>query len=101
MTSMHRCGRCQGFVPVHISVCPNCASSGRRGRATAPWLIILGAGATAVTLAACYGAPATDYDPTPDAASPPTSADAHPGSCTDGGGDGGLASDGGADGGCP
>jgi hypothetical protein len=100
MTSMHRCGHCQGFVPVHLSECPNCTSSGRRGRAKAPWLIILGAGATAVTLAACYGAPPDDYDYRPDAASPPTSVDAHPRSCADAGGDGGLDSDGGADGGC-
>jgi hypothetical protein len=102
MASMNRCSRCHGFVPVHLVECPNCVASGRRGRAKVAWLMFLGAGATAVTLAACYGAPPCDGCSSTDAASPPTTSDAHPRSCTDGGIDGGADTDGGAaDGGCP
>jgi hypothetical protein len=102
MTSMNRCGRCQGFVPAQLPDCPNCAASGRPGRAKAAWLMILGAGATAVTLAACYGAPPCDDCDIPDAARPATS-DAQISPCSDGGTDGGAdagGTDGGVDGGC-
>ncbi len=92
MSSMNRCRRCQGFVPANLSACPNCATSGRPGRAKAAWLMILGAGATAVTLAACYGLPPCDGadDCYPKDAGP-GALDAHPRPC----GDAGTEADGG------
>lgn len=51
---MLACPRCAGFVPDHVSVCPNCEAApsrwARLGRA------LLGL-TSLVTLAACYGAP--------------------------------------------
>ena len=49
---MLRCPRCEGFVPPKLTACPNCArAAGARGS-----LAVVGAGAAAITLMACYGA---------------------------------------------
>lgn len=52
---MLRCASCDGFVPSGLDVCPNCARRGSLGRG---FLALVGAGVAAVTLMACYGAPA-------------------------------------------
>lgn len=63
---MRACPTCPGFVPDHLSSCPHCGAGGGRwrrlGRALA---LLIGGGATAVTMAACYGAPPY-YDGCPD-----------------------------------
>jgi hypothetical protein len=123
MTTMNRCGRCLGFVPLQLSECPNCAAAGIRGRGRPGWLVVLGASATAVTLAACYGAPPGDYPP-PRSGSGGAPADAggtggaradaagsdaaksdaansDAGSCADAGDDAGMHADSGVDAACP
>ena len=57
---MLRCTRCEGFVPAELSFCPNCSKSGRKGASKSGFLAVLGAGAAAITLMACYGAPPCD-----------------------------------------
>ena|SRR5687767_10313284 len=52
---MHRCTRCDGFVPEGIEHCPNCRS-GKKAWWMAPLTFAGGAIAT-VTLSACYGSP--------------------------------------------
>jgi hypothetical protein len=52
---MHRCTRCDGFVPKGINECPNCRST-KKAWWMAP-LAFAGAGLATVTLSACYGAP--------------------------------------------
>lgn len=54
---MLRCTRCEGFIPPAVSACPNCSKFVPRGRAGTGFLAILGAGAAAITLMACYGSP--------------------------------------------
>jgi hypothetical protein len=62
--SLRRCARCEGFLPVAVTACPNCAAAAegpglfsRLGLAGA----VLGGGAIAFTLMACYGmAPCAD-----------------------------------------
>jgi hypothetical protein len=123
MTTMNRCGRCQGFVPLQLSECPNCTAAGIRGRGTPGWLVVLGASATAVTLAACYGAPPDNYPP-PSSGTGGASTDAggtggahadaagsdaanadmaksDAGSCADAGDDAGMHADSGVDAACP
>jgi hypothetical protein len=129
MTTMNRCGRCLGFVPLQLSECPNCTAAGIRGRGRPGWLAVLGASATAVTLAACYGAPPDNNYPPPspgsggapadaggtggaradaagsDAAKPDMAnadmANADADSCADAGNDAGMHADSGGDASCP
>jgi hypothetical protein len=55
--AMRACPTCSGFLPPHLTTCPNCGSGWRRlGRALA---LLAGSGAAMMTLAACYGAPAS------------------------------------------
>jgi hypothetical protein len=56
---MNQCSRCEGFIPEGKSGCPNCGT-----RLLPAWkrilgvpLALAGAGATMVTLSACYGIP--------------------------------------------
>jgi len=56
---MNQCSRCEGFIPEGKSSCPNCST-----RLVPRWktwlgvpLALAGAGATMVTLSACYGIP--------------------------------------------
>jgi hypothetical protein len=62
--SLTRCSRCQGFIPGQSLSCPNCAApSPARGLLSRVGLAggILGGGAVAFTLMACYGmAPCND-----------------------------------------
>jgi hypothetical protein len=61
--SMTRCSRCQGFVPPRSLRCPNCAASrSARGLLSRVGLAggVLGGGAVAFTLMACYGMPPCD-----------------------------------------
>jgi len=52
---MHRCTRCDGFVPQGITECPNCRST-KKAWWMAPFAFA-GAGLATITLSACYGAP--------------------------------------------
>lgn len=54
---LRSCPHCDGFIPPHVSVCPNCDASVSRGSRLST--VCKGAaGATAMmTLMACYGAP--------------------------------------------
>ncbi len=58
---MLRCTRCEGFVPADLSSCPNCTKFVPRGRAVTGFLAVLGAGAAAITLMACYGMPVCEH----------------------------------------
>jgi hypothetical protein len=49
---MHRCTRCEGFVPLDAETCPNCSAMKRWWMAP---LAFAGAGLATVTLSACYG----------------------------------------------
>ncbi len=76
--TMTSCDSCSGFVPPAANRCPCCEAAvapqrwRRLGRAL---LAVAGSGAVAVTLMACYGAPA-QYHPV--APQPPAAADAGP-----------------------
>jgi hypothetical protein len=50
---MHRCSRCDGFVPLDVATCPNCSSLKKSWWMTP--LAFAGAGLASVTLSACYG----------------------------------------------
>ena len=91
---MIRCTRCEGFIPTTVSACPNCSTVSPRGRAATGFLAVLGAGAAALTLMACYGAPPCDSslpngsdggEPAPGSCNPQY---AEPDAGTDGGSDG-------------
>ncbi len=123
---MNQCSRCSGFIPEGKSGCPNCGT-----RLLPRWkalfgvpLALAGAGATMVTLSACYGIPcagtklpdgtivnggannervctdctAKEYDGGLYGNDPDYASECHPMQVQDGGCDGGT--DGGADGGC-
>lgn len=71
---LETCAACRGFVPPSIGACPHCNT--KRGRIGAT-LAVLGSGAIAFTLMACYGAaPAVEGSPpsSPNSPSPDTSA---------------------------
>lgn len=56
---MRACPSCPGFVPDHLASCPHCGARGPRwSRLVRALATLASAGAAAVTLAACYGAPA-------------------------------------------
>lgn len=75
---LHDCPVCGGLRPA-LRACPHCdAPVGRWPRLARSIAGLLGAGAAAVTLMACYGAPPGYYRPDP-----------HPG-CEDADGDGSL-----------
>ena len=57
---MLRCTRCEGFIPAALTACPNCTRFVPRGRAASGFLAVIGAGAAAITLMACYGMPPCD-----------------------------------------
>lgn len=57
---MLRCTRCEGFIPAAVTACPNCTKFVPRGSAGRGFLAVLGAGAAAITLMACYGMPPCD-----------------------------------------
>lgn len=114
---MNSCSRCEGFIPEGQSSCPNC-----RTRLVPRWkswlgvpLALAGAGATMVTLSACYGIPcagtklpdgsikdgegservcldctATMIDGGTFANDPDHASECHPGQVQDGGTDGGT-----------
>jgi hypothetical protein len=122
---MNQCVRCKGFIPEGQSGCPNCGT-----RLLPRWKAILGvplalagAGATMVTLSACYGVPcagtklpdgtikdgqgservcldctALEADGGTVGNDPNNAFECHPGQTQDGGNDAGC--DGGTDGGC-
>jgi hypothetical protein len=54
---MNQCSKCAGFIPEGRSGCPNCGTHlvPRWKKILGLPLAIAGAGATAVTLSACYG----------------------------------------------
>jgi hypothetical protein len=58
---LRQCARCGSFVPPSASACPHCDASlrvSRKGRALVGGLLaVVGGGALAITLAACYGPP--------------------------------------------
>ena len=89
---MIRCTRCEGFIPGDLRSCPNCAKGAPRGRATSGVLGFLSAGAAAITLMACYGAPPCD-PATTKCVTPP---DPDAGMTVDGGADAGATPDAGA-----
>ena len=56
--NMNQCEGCHGFIPVQVSMCPNCQ---RKEKTSKPYFkraiqLVLGASVT-MTLAACYGTP--------------------------------------------
>jgi hypothetical protein len=59
MERMHRCARCDGFVPPDAQACPNCRSS--KGSWWRAPLALAGAGLATVTLSACYGPGCISY----------------------------------------
>ncbi|MBS1149893.1 MAG: hypothetical protein H6Q89_1591 [Myxococcaceae bacterium] len=107
---MLRCTRCEGFIPAAVTACPNCSKFVPRGRAGSGFLAVLGAGAAAITLMACYGMPPCDTQATDGGSGSGRCAivpEQDAGVPEDGGtSDGGVKSDagtcdaGGADGGC-
>ncbi len=59
---MFRCVQCEGFIPSMLSACPHCAHVAQRKGVTAKVLAVIGAGAAAMTLMACYGMPPCDHN---------------------------------------
>ncbi len=61
---MHACPACPGLVPARASRCPNCdtpiAPPSRLGAGVRALSALLGGGAIAMTLMACYGLPPCD-----------------------------------------
>ena len=56
---MNKCNLCSGFVPGQLAVCPHCGADQKQLPGWAKGLMMVaGAGAASITLAACYGAPA-------------------------------------------
>jgi len=50
---LEKCSGCHGFVPASVSACPHCNLKRSKLAAVA---VVLGSGAIAFTLMACYGA---------------------------------------------
>ncbi len=61
------CSKCQSFVPGKVAACPGCGTARSPiGTKLGGFFALAGGSAIAMTLTACYGAPA-DPIPTPDA----------------------------------
>ena len=71
---LEKCSACNGFVPQAASACPHCSTK-RISRLGAVGLV-LGSGAVAFTLMACYGAAPADMrepkTPSPDTSGAPS-----------------------------
>ena len=69
MATLRSCSSCEGFIPEHATACPNCdVAAPRRSRAMLRLAAgVLGGGAFAMTLMACYGRAYSERDaPRPD-----------------------------------
>ena len=67
MASLARCSSCRGFLPVGVTVCPNCGASepaSTLAERLGLLLKVTGGASVAMTLIACYGVPYDPNDPT-------------------------------------
>ncbi|MDF3821057.1 hypothetical protein P3G55_14185 [Leptospira sp. 96542] len=66
MYQMLVCNICDGFIPIEISICPNCGSKFKypssKGRAVQKIVSSIATLSIGMTLMACYGQPAREVD---------------------------------------
>jgi hypothetical protein len=78
MIELQSCGSCSGFVPDRHATCPHCeaaVAARRPGGAIRLLAQLLGGGAFAVTMMACYGGPPPHMHPGERNACPPGETD--------------------------
>jgi hypothetical protein len=72
---LEKCSSCNGFVPQAADSCPHCSSKRISRSSLGAVGLVLGSGAIAFTLMACYGAAPSDMrepkTPSPDTSATP------------------------------